>query len=89
MSVVEPLVYDQCGRLKYHPDFHTRHNKPWLTKEEKYLIENYEKDGPEATAMALERTIGVCMTRAYQLRKQGKMPKRTSKTIHKRSRYDH
>lgn len=78
------LVYDRSGRLKYHSDFHARHKAPWTNHEEKYLIDNYEKDGPEAVSMALERTIGVIMTRAWVLRTSGKMPKRTSTTTHKR-----
>ncbi len=70
-----PLRYDSYGRLQYHPDIHARHKKPWTTSEEKYLIENYAKLGPDQVAMALERTIGVIMTRACALRKEGKMPK--------------
>lgn len=87
MSGVEPLIYDNLGRLRYHPEYHAKHKQPWSNRDEKYLIDNYEKDGPEAVAMALERTIGVVMTRAYELRKKGKMHKRTSKVTHRRSRY--
>lgn len=69
-----PIEYDQLGRMKYHPEFHDRHKKPWTTTEEKYLIDNYVSDGPEAVSLSLGRTVGVIMTRAYELRQEGKMP---------------
>jgi len=77
--------YDQLGRMKYHADYHPKHKKPWSCGDERYLIENYEKDGPEMVAAALGRTIGVVMTRACELRKAGKMKKRSATAkIHKR-----
>jgi len=79
--------YDKHGRMKYHPDCHPKHLDQWSNADEKYLIENYVKDGPEAVAAALGRTIGVVMTRAYVLRKDGKMPKRKpGDPTHKRIR---
>jgi hypothetical protein len=68
--------YDSYGRMRYHPDYHPNHKKPWMTGDEKFLIENYVSMGPEATSLALGRTIHVTMTRVYILRKAGKMPKR-------------
>lgn len=70
-----PVEYDALGRMKYHPDFHPRHKLPWMTSEEKYLIENYVTHGPEVVSLALGRTIGVIMSRAYELRRDGKMTK--------------
>ena len=81
-----PVSYDNCCRMRYHPDYHAKHGTPWTNHDEKYLIENYEKDGPEAVSLVLERTIHLVMTRAYTLRRRGKMPKRTSTTTHRRSR---
>lgn len=63
------------GRMKYHPDYHENHKKAWTNHDEKFLIENYVELGPETVSFALGRTISVVMTRAYALRKQGKMPK--------------
>ena len=71
--------YDKFGRMKFHPDYHERHKAPWTNHEEEYLIENYVKMGPERISLALGRTIGVVMTRAYELRRDGKMPKRPAK----------
>lgn len=68
--------YDSQGRMRYDPEFHGKHKKPWTVSDEKYLIENYEKDGPEAVSFALERTIYTVAQRAKQLRDAGRMPPR-------------
>ena len=84
-SEISPPEYDAMGRMKYHPNYHPKHKQPWSYADEKYLIENYAIDGPEAVAAALGRTIGVVMTRAFQLRKEGKMAKwAPAKPKHKR-----
>lgn len=75
--MLQQLEYDRHGRLKFHPEYHPNHKAPWMTSDERFLIENYENLGPEAVAAALGRTIGVVMTRAYELRKAGKMPTRS------------
>lgn len=81
-----PVTYDRYGRMKYHPDFHAKQKEPWTTADEKYLIENYESLGPERVSLALERTISTVMTRAYKLRKAGRMVKPQEKQYHKRAR---
>ena len=73
-------TFDEWGRPQYNPDIHGNHKKPWTNRDEQYLIENYEKDGPSNTALALERTLHTVMSRAWQLRKAGKMPKRSTGT---------
>lgn len=78
------VTYDKWGRMQYHPDFHANHGTPWTAIDEQFLIENYEKIGPEETSFALERTLHTCMAKAWWLRKHGKMPKRTAKRAHKR-----
>lgn len=72
------VTYDKQGRMNYHPSFHPNQGKPWTTGDEKYLIEMYEKAGPTEVSLALGRVIHAVMTRAYELRKKGLMPKRTS-----------
>ena len=86
MTSTQPVTYDKYGRMNYHPDFHGNQKQPWTTVDQKFLIENYENMGPEEISFALERTIHTVMTRAYQLRKIGAMPKPTSKKNHKRTR---
>lgn len=84
ISKASDITYDKYGRMQYHPDFHANHKKPWTTSDQKFLIENYEKIGPEETSLALERTIHTVMTKAAKLRKQGLMPPRTSQKSHPR-----
>lgn len=80
-----PVQFDRQGRMQYHPDFHPNHQTPWKYSDEKYLIENYALDGPEAVSLALGRTIHVVMQRACQLRKEGKMARHVpGAKIHKR-----
>jgi hypothetical protein len=81
------VTYDKYGRMQYHPDFHGRQKLPWTTSEERYLISNYESQGPEEVSLALERTIHTVMTRAYQLRKKGMMPKPKRKNVSRRSSF--
>lgn len=81
-----PVSYDAQGRMRFHPAYHHRHKASWTTLEQKYLIENYETDGPEAVSLALGRTIGVIMTRVWVLRRDGKMRKPTKRRWHQRSR---
>ncbi len=68
-------TYDDYGRMKYHPKYHPNQGKPWTTEDQKYLIEYYEQLGPEQISFDLGRTIHTVMTRAYELRKKGVMPK--------------
>lgn len=68
-------TYDRHGRMTYHPDYHAKQGHPWTTSDQTFLIENYEKIGPEETSFALERTIHAVMMKACYLRKQGVMAK--------------
>ena len=75
------ITYDRLGRMNYNPAFHPKQKQPWTTTDQKYLIENYECDGPEAVSFALGRTIHTVMTRACKLRKNGEMRK-PEKIVH-------
>lgn len=68
-----PVQYDRQGRMRYHPAYHPRHKKPWTTTEQRYLIDNYANDGAVSVSLALGRTTGVVMTRAFELRQKGQM----------------
>lgn len=71
------ITYDRYGRMNYNPEFHYNQKKPWTIKDEKFLIEMYEKIGPDEISIYLGRTIHTVMTRAYELRKKGLMKKRS------------
>lgn len=86
ISEDRPIEFDRYGRMQYHPDYHANHGKPWKTSDQKFLIENYDKIGPEETSLALERTIHTVMTKAAKLRREGLMPQvPKNKKVHKRS----
>lgn len=85
----QDVQYDSLGRMRYHPEYHGQHKKPWTNKEEQYLIEHYVSHGPEAVSLALERTINTVMDRACALRKAGRMPKRQpGDKSHRRARQE-
>jgi hypothetical protein len=79
------ITYDKNGRMNYHPELHGRQGKPWTTSEQAYLVAQYEIIGPEQMSLALERTIHTVMTRAYELRKKGLMPRPKRRVMHPRS----
>lgn len=78
-TITPAPTYDAYGRMNYHPEYHPNNGKPWTTTDVKYLIEYYEKIGPEQVGLDIGRTIHAVMTRAYELRKKGLMPKGTCK----------
>lgn len=80
------VTYDRYGRMNYHPEFHGKQKQPWSTTDQKFLIENYDRLGPEQVSLELERTIHTVMTRAYELRKKGLMPRPKKPTWHRRMR---
>lgn len=83
----KPIEYDAFGRMRYHPEFHPNHKKDWKTSDEKYVIENYLIDGPEAVSLALGRTVCTIMERAKELRHAGRMPPRPKGAkFHRRAR---
>ncbi|ELA9367436.1 hypothetical protein QUN99_003326 [Vibrio parahaemolyticus] len=86
-NLTEDVTYDKYGRMNYHPAFHAKQGTPWTTTDQKFLIEHYVAMGPESISFALERTIHTVMTRAYELRKKGLMPKPKKQIHHKRSRH--
>ena len=79
------ITYDKHGRMNYNPELHDRQGKPWTTTEQNYLISHYELIGPEQMSLALGRTIHTVMTRAYELRKKGLMPRPARRVMHARS----
>lgn len=81
-------TYDRYGRMHYHPDFHPNHKKSWTTKDQQYLIDWYEKIGPDQVSLDLGRTIHVVQQKACMLRKRGLMPKPVKASKHKRTRFD-
>lgn len=76
--------YDGYGRMRYNPEIHFSHGKPWLIADQNYLVDFYEKLGPSQISFDLGRTIHTVMDRACGLRKKGLMAKRSTTTKHRR-----
>jgi len=79
-------THDNYGRLKFNPELHDKHDMPWLTTDETYLINNYYKDGAEAIALALGRTTATVADKAYRLRKSGRLVRPDVVTYQKTTR---
>lgn len=52
----EGIEYDEDGRLKYHPDFHTEQGKQFTTMEIAYLCKFLDTDDLKSLSFALGRT---------------------------------
>ena len=77
------IEYDEYGRMNYNPEFHCKNGTPWSFEDINYLIEWYDKTGPEEMSFALDRTIKSIMQYVSKLRKDGLMPTAPNKW-HKR-----
>lgn len=66
------VIYDNQGRMNYHPFYHPNHGKPFTFEELEYLCKFYETDGKESIGMALGRTPATIANKVWQLKKQGK-----------------
>lgn len=58
-------------RMKYDPEFHTNHFKLWTVSELVYLCSSWDGMKKADIALALGRTHGTVLDRAYHLRKSG------------------
>ena len=52
----EQVVYDKLGRMKYNPEFHENHNKPYTTKEIAYICKNFKVMPIKTLALSVGRT---------------------------------
>lgn len=76
MSKTTPVIdttieYDSLGRMKYHPDYHTNHRKPFTEDELSYLAKYYESDGRLNMSLALGGTEATVAMKVCELRKKG------------------
>jgi hypothetical protein len=69
----EGLEYTASNhRMRYHPDFHENHGKPFSKEDLIYLCSAYEGTRKADIAFALGRTQSTIMTKAHSLRKTGR-----------------
>lgn len=81
---MKPIEYDKQGRMKYHPDFHAKRQKPWTNHEQAYLLAHYFTLGPEEVSLALERPLTAVMRKFSNLRAKGLAPADRKRNYHKR-----
>jgi len=65
--------YDEKGRMKYSPEYHSKNGTLWTYDELDYLITWYAKIGPVEMSFALERTVASINKKVADLKKSGKM----------------
>lgn len=71
--VKEGLKYTASNRrLRYTPELHENHGKPWTVQELIYLCSSWDGMKKADIAAALGRTHSTVLTTANQLRKEGK-----------------
>ncbi|KIL42102.1 hypothetical protein SD70_02660 [Gordoniibacillus kamchatkensis] len=72
MQAVEvPIEYDKWGRMKYHPEFHFNHKKPYSTKESAYIVQNYRRGEVKNLALIIGRTEHCIRSKVDYFRKTG------------------
>lgn len=76
MGVIEPIKFDQSGRILYNPGLHHNQNKSWTHDELVYIIEWYAKIGIEELSLALSRSEGTVGAKIAELRLAGLMDNR-------------
>lgn len=59
------------NRMRYNPEFHENHGKPWSTDDLIYLCSMWESTHKATIAAALGRTHGTVLTKGHELRKGG------------------
>lgn len=67
----ESIEYDKWGRMKFHPDFHFNHGKPYSLKESAYIAQNYRRGDVKNLAMVVGRTEHCIRSRVSYFRKSG------------------
>lgn len=58
-------------RMRYHPEFHENHGKPWKKEDLIYMCSVWEGTQKADIAAALGRTHGTVLSKANQLRRSG------------------
>ena len=72
IEVINGLEYTKSNhRLRYNPEFHENHKKPWCQEDLVYMCSMWEGMKKADIAMALGRTISTVLSKKYELKKSG------------------
>lgn len=70
--VIEGIEYTASNkRMKYNPDFHENHGKPFTVKDLAYMCSMWDSMKKADIAMALGRTHSTVLNKAHSLKKTG------------------
>lgn len=58
-------------RMRYNPEFHENHGKPWSTEDLAYMCSSWDAHKKADIAMAVGRTHTTILTKVHKLRKSG------------------
>lgn len=67
----EEFEVDSTGRIKYHPDLHPMHRKPFTRNDLIYLCKFHEIDGLRTISLALGRPETALATKIGKLKSAG------------------
>ncbi|HIW33491.1 MAG TPA: DNA-entry nuclease [Candidatus Paenibacillus intestinavium] len=68
---IDGIKYDEIGRMKYHPDFHFSHRKPFTQSDLEYLCVYYGVDTTRSLSFALGKVETAIATKYCLLKSQG------------------
>lgn len=71
MHVDECIEYDSLKRMKYHPEFHFSHGKPFTESDLEYICKFAEVDDSRTIGFAIGKTEGTVNRKLNELRKEG------------------
>lgn len=63
--------YATSRRMVYNPEYHHNHGKPWTVSDLVYLCSSWDGMKKADIALALGRTHGTVLSKAYELKKSG------------------
>lgn len=72
-DAIDGIEYDGFHRMRYHPEFHFNHGKPFSKDDLEYLCVFYEIDNIRTLAFALGKTEHVCRVKYMALKKAGRV----------------
>lgn len=72
MYVRDGIEYTKSNyRMRYNPEYHENHGKPFTTNELVYLCSMWDSMKKQDIALAMGRTHGAVLTMAHTVRKSG------------------
>lgn len=71
LKTMQTVEFDKYGRMKYHPDFHENHRKPFSESDLEYMCKYWELDSIKTMSLALGKTETTITQKVTHLRKCG------------------